>query len=330
VDKNQSLGTLALVSPNYEDVSFCVEVCQSSGLAFQRFDKIEQATESAATGGCSALFADVRDEEAYQRIHKALTKALQSPQCILSPEAIYFLTSLTIEQAPYLINGPSVFNYVMRNYKDPKEAGNLYGRLLKAVLVGDSLNLSDLLGENAKIKMFKPSRSTEKEAAIEEVLTFLKGVNFHPRIASKIAGAADELLMNAIFDAPTNDEGNSLYGEDAHGKDIPLDGKRAVEMQVGFDGKYAAVLVTDQFGSLDPPRLLEKLAKNYTEAEYVPSGGLARAGLGIFTVFHSGGSLFFVVRKSARTDALVFFRNTETFREFREQFRFFTLRSGRK
>jgi len=102
-------------------------------------------------------------------------------------------------------------------------------------------------------------------------------VKFHPRIASKIAGAADELLMNAIFDAPTDAEGKSIFGDDAHSKDIPLDGKHSVEMQVGFDGKYAAVLVSDHFGSLDPPRLLEKLAQNYSEEEYVPSEGwLAR------------------------------------------------------
>jgi hypothetical protein len=329
VDTTNDKGSLALVSPHYDDVAFCVEVCQSSGLTFRRFDKVEEAAAAAAAGECIALFADVRDQDAYQVLHEAITKALESPRCRLG-SSVYFLTSLPIEQAPYLISGPSVYNYVMRNYKDPKEAGQLYGRILKAVLSDSVFSLSDLLGETAKLKVIKPLSSAQKEAAIESVLQFLEEVNFHPRIASKIAGAADELLMNAIFDAPTEHEGKSMDDEDLHIADIPLQGRHSVEMQVGFDGKYAAVLVSDQFGSLEPSRLLEKLAKNYSKAEYVPTEGLTRAGLGIFTVFHSGGSLFFLVRKSARTDALVFFRNTETFREFREQFRFFTLRSGRK
>jgi hypothetical protein len=329
VEKNRTPGALALVSPNYEDVVFCVEACQSSGLTFRRFDKIEQAAHAAASGDCVALFADVRDEEAHKIITKALTKALQSPACALSSESIYFLTGLPIEKAQYLINGPTVFNHVMRNYKDPKEAGQLYGRILKAVLGGAVFSLSELLGEKARTKLIKPLRSTDKPAAIETVLKFLEEVKFHPRIAAKIAGAADELLMNAIFDAPTDEQGRSIYDEEPRTTEIPLQGRQSVEMQVGFDGKYAAVLVSDQFGSLNPKVLREKLAKNFASPEYVPLES-AGAGLGIFTVFHSGGSLFFLVRKGARTDALVFFRNTETFREFREQFRFFTLRSGKK
>jgi hypothetical protein len=321
-------SSLCLVSSNFEDAAFAAEVCNSSGLEFKRFDQVEQAADWAAKGEAAALFVDIRDADAFERVNQAIKKASTSPKYSLNPEAIYLLTALTIEEAPYLISGPSFFNYVLRNYKDPKEAGRLYGRILKAVLAAETLNLSNLLGENAQVESIKPKTSGEKGQSIEHVLKFLGEVKFHPRIATKIAGAADELLMNAIFDAPASAEGGSP--SPGHPSDIALEGRREIDMQVGYDGVYAAVLVSDHFGSLDASHLLEKLTKNYVASEYRPTPGAGRAGLGIFTVFHSGGSLFYLVKKTRRTDALVFFRNTETFREFREQFRFFTLRSGKK
>jgi hypothetical protein len=95
-----------------------------------------------------------------------------------------------------------------------------------------------------------------------------------------------------------------------------------VEIQVGFDGKYAGVTAVDHFGSLDKSKLLSHMSKIYTEEEYKVKTSVAGAGIGLATVFRTGGSFFFCSESRTRTEVTVFFKRTDNFREFRDQFRF--------
>jgi hypothetical protein len=66
------------------------------------------------------------------------------------------------------------------------------------------------------------------------------------------------------------------------------------------------------------------VTKVYTEAEYKIKQSQAGAGLGIATVYRTGGSFMFVSESRERTEVTVFFRKCDSYREFREQFRFFS------
>jgi hypothetical protein len=103
---------------------------------------------------------------------------------------------------------------------------------------------------------------------------------------------------------------------------MKLEGRHEVEMQVGYDGEYVGITATDLFGSIDKIKLLTHISKIYTEEEYRVKTTVAGAGIGLATVFRSGGSFFFVSEAQVRTEVTVFFRRTESFRDFKDQFRF--------
>jgi hypothetical protein len=75
---------------------------------------------------------------------------------------------------------------------------------------------------------------------------------------------------------------------------------------------------------LDKAKLLAHVTKVYTEEEYKIKTSQAGAGIGLATVYKTGGSFFFSSESRERTEVTVFFRKTDSYREFRDQFRFFS------
>jgi hypothetical protein len=75
--------------------------------------------------------------------------------------------------------------------------------------------------------------------------------------------------------------------------------------------------------------MIDRIIRSYTTSAYEVDTSTYNAGLGIFTVLHAGGSIFYLVTPETSTEATVFYRKTPNLREFRDQFRFFSLRSRR-
>jgi hypothetical protein len=141
-------------------------------------------------------------------------------------------------------------------------------------------------------------------------------------MATIMANAVDELLMNAMFDAPVDELGRQILASTSRASVFELKDKSEVELQIGFDGTYVGLTAVDHFGSLDKNKLLSYISKIYTSDEYKVRTAVAGAGIGLASVFRSGGSFFFASESRARTEVTVFFRRAESFREFKDQFKF--------
>jgi hypothetical protein len=175
-----------------------------------------------------------------------------------------------------------------------------------------------------RIQSLKLVSSDQKQSAVDAIKNYIIAAKFQSRIASLVSNAIDEILMNAIFDAPTDPLGKQLYISTPRSTVFKLEGKSEVEMQVGFDGTYVGITAIDRFGSLDKAKLLAHVTKVYTEEEYKIKTSQAGAGIGLATVYKTGGSFFFSSESRERTEVTVFFRKTDSYREFRDQFRFFS------
>jgi hypothetical protein len=213
-------------------------------------------------------------------------------------------------------------HFVNRNFGNPKEAGQFYSRIVQATLAEKSFGMASLLKPGTKIQTVQLVLSSQKSNAVEAIKTYLVAAKFQSRMATVVANAVDELLMNSIFDAPVDEIGKSLYSSTPRSTVLKLEGKGSVEMNVGFDGNYVAISAVDHYGSLDKAKLLSHISKIYDKEEYKIRTSVAGAGIGLATVFRSGGSFFFVSESRVKTEVTVFFRKTDNFREFKDQFRF--------
>ena len=130
-------------------------------------------------------------------------------------------------------------------------------------------------------------------------------------------------MMNAIYDAPEEAPGASAAI--SRSAPIELQGKRAVDFRMGFDGDYASFTVMDRFGTINKGKLLTHLMRMYVNKEYQVNDAVMGAGLGLAATFRTGGSLLFVTEPGVRSEVTVFFKQTSSFKEFRKQFRFVSI-----
>src|SRR6185369_6796516 len=117
-------------------------------------------------------------------------------------------------------------------------------------------DLKHFLGPKAVVQGVTLTRSEQKQEAVEAVRQYLIQAKVPARISNIIANSVDELLMNALFDAPTDEFGKALYTITDRSQSRELKDKELVQMRIGFDGFNVGVSVTDFFGAIDRPRLL--------------------------------------------------------------------------
>jgi hypothetical protein len=314
--------TLLLISARPEDKAFAAEVAVTAGLSLKSVGTPEEGAQILGAEPIQVIIADTSTEQQYQALENAIQESVGLFSDKINANAFHFLSNEDLEKVQYLVQSPLFGHFIIRNYGDIKDAGQHYGRVVKATLNERAFGLGLLMKENARVQTVKLAQSNQKQDAVEAIKNYLIAAKFQSRMATVIANAVDELLMNAIFDAPVDELGKPTHSLTPRATHLPLDGQHAVEMQVGFDGKYVGVTAIDLFGSLDKAKLLSHISKIYTDEEYKVRTAVAGAGIGLATVFRSGGSFFFTSESRTRTEVTVFFKRTDNFREFKDQFRF--------
>jgi len=313
---------LLLISQRAEDKAFAAEVALEAGLDLLLAEDPIKGAELVDSQEPAVVFVDVTTEAQFVAFETALQEKVGLFSDKINLNAIHFLSSSDLTEVPFLIQSPIFGHFVFRNYGDVKVSGPHYGRIVKSSQAERAFDLTVLLKPGAKIQIVKLQSTSQKQEAVEAIKSYLEAAKFQTRMATSIANAVDELLMNAMFDAPIDEMGKTIYSQTPRSTVIALTGKHEVEMKVGFDGDYIAITAVDKFGSLDKVKLMKHIAKIYTDEEYKVKSSVAGAGLGLATVFHSGGSFYFVSESRTRTEVTVFFKRTDSYREFKDQFRF--------
>jgi hypothetical protein len=314
--------SLLLISEKPEDQAFAVEVAKATGLSYQTARDPKHGVEIILQESPVVILVDATTGAQYQAFENAIQESIGLFSDRINANAIHFISSDDLEKAPYLVQSPLFGHFLTRTYGDPAEAGAYYGRIVRQTFKPRAFGLQELLAAGTKIQVVKLQLSTQKLDAVEAVRNFAIAAKFQARMATTIANAVDEILMNAIFDAPIDELGRPLYKVTSRSSQLKLEGRNAVEMHIGFDGKYIGIAAVDNFGSLDKNSLLSHVSKIYTEEEYKVKASVASAGIGLATVYRSGGSLFFTSESRVKTEVTVMFKRTENFREFKDQFRY--------
>ena len=280
------------------------------------------AMEFINDGSASVIFADTSSLEQYNLLESAIQSSVGMFSDKINANSIHFISSHDLEDVRYLIQSPIFGNFILRNYGNIKESGAHYGNIIKASLGDRGFGLKNLISSVAKVQVIKLQVSTQKQQAVEAIRSYLVTAKFNTRMAAMIANAVDELIMNAVYAAPTDELGKPLLTTTSRNSVIKLEGKGVVEAHIAFDGKFVAVSAIDHYGSLDKAKLLTHISKIYTQEAYKVKATSAGAGIGLATIFKTGGSFFFASEQGSRTEVTVFFRKYDSYREFKEQFRF--------
>lgn len=142
------------------------------------------------------------------------------------------------------------------------------------------------------------TRSVQRSHLIDRISEAVRSHGQSARVASMAMLVADELISNAVHNAPVAADGTRPRKDMPRDVDIPLEGRDMVRLRWGCDARYVAIEVTDQFGSLDRDTILASLAKQ----DVRDTGG--GAGMGISLAYRSCDHLVFNLAPGKRTEII--------------------------
>ena len=316
------MSSLVLLSNDPSDTPFAQKVAEVAGLELHTLVDPAAAAKVQAEEEQPVFFINCPDEASYKAFEAAMSEEVGLFSDRIQPNRMHFLSRQDLQEVQYFMQSSMFGNYVSKDYGDIQSSGQRYGYLVKAQQEERCFGLEQLISPEAKIQTIQFKSTSQKQQGVEAVKNYLLSAKFKTRMATVIANAVDELIMNAMFDAAIDEVGRQIYVSTPRDQEIELSGKQAVEMSVGYDKQYVAISAVDLFGSLDKEKLINHISKRYREEEYKVKASVAGAGIGLATVFRSGGSFLFSSEKGERTEVTVFFKRTDNFRAFKEQFRF--------
>jgi hypothetical protein len=317
---------LILISTQKNDQLFSEAVAQELKLNLKVTPLMNQAISFIEKSEADLIFVDTNTDDDYLKFETAIQNQLGLFSDRINPNNIHYFSSQDLENNRMIAQSPLFGNYIFRNYENPKLAGIHYAKFAKTSLMDKSFGIKNFFNESTQIQTIQLKKSSQKQSAVEAIRNYLLKAQFQSRMASTIANAVDELIMNAIFTAPVDELGRRSLNTTPRDTVFELKDKSNVEAQIAFDGKYFAFTAVDHYGSLDREELLNHLSKVYTDNEYKIRTSVAGAGIGLSTVYRSGGSLFFSCEASTRTEVTVIFEKLDNYRNFRDQFRFINTR----
>lgn len=142
------------------------------------------------------------------------------------------------------------------------------------------------------------TRASQRASVVTELADSVRARGQSARVASMAMLVADELISNAVHNAPVDEHGVHYRAEAARDVEIELDRKHQVALRWGCDARYVAIEVTDQFGSLARETILSSLAKQ--DVREVGGG----AGMGIALSYRSCDHLVFNLSPGKRTQII--------------------------
>jgi hypothetical protein len=149
-------------------------------------------------------------------------------------------------------------------------SGDLFG-IEKYVPAGTEVHLTRLRDYQGRSK------------AIDDVLAAAEKLGVRSKVRNQIGQVCEELLMNALYDAPVDENGNILFAEvDLKARLVQLS-PRPVSIRYAATETGFAVSVRDRFGRLDKGtilRYLDKCLHSPTQIDRKIYG----AGLGLYLV----------------------------------------------
>jgi hypothetical protein len=154
----------------------------------------------------------------------------------------------------------------------------------------------------------------ERDAAVTGVQAFVDRLQVPKRITEMLGELAHELLMNAMYDAPVDDDGKPRFADDRRA-DISLVDRDRPVLRVGTDGARVALQVGDRFGRLERDHVIGGLARGLAGGEMDTSRG--GAGLGMMVCHNSSAAMFFDVVRGRSTEVTATFELDLNLREFR-------------
>ncbi len=144
--------------------------------------------------------------------------------------------------------------------------------------------------------------ASRRHARFDRMRQYFESQGLSERLTESLLNVAEELVMNALYNAPL--EAGFFSEAVSRTEDVELPANRACEISYGVEDTTVFVRVRDPFGALKRSRLLDVLARCKPQDVQLDEsrGG---AGLGLYRIFSSASAVSVMVSPGALTEFTV-------------------------
>jgi hypothetical protein len=174
------------------------------------------------------------------------------------------------------------------------------------LLTGDIFGIEKYLPEGTAVQYARIRDFEGRGKAIETVLEFAEKNKMRRQVRSAIGSVCEELLMNALYDAPIDADGKQIFAEvDPHER-VKTRSPRPVSIRYAVTDDLFAVAVRDRFGRLAKNTILSYIDKCITQPNQIDRKTYG-AGLGLYLVANAAASYVVNVAYGIATEVVCTF-----------------------
>lgn len=169
--------------------------------------------------------------------------------------------------------------------------------------------LHPLLAPGQPLQRQRVATYREKDLAVSALSDWAQGVGLPRRLVSAFEQAVDELLLNALFDAPCDEQGQPRYMADSPQQRLLITARPGEEAELRYaaDEHRVVVGVRDSFGRLRRGTVLEYF-RRCAAAQATRQSPLEQktggSGVGLYLVLSAASELLFRLHEGQATEVV--------------------------
>jgi hypothetical protein len=233
-----------------------------------------------------------------------------------STKMVLHSTEPTEDYLPLLATRPWLRNIIAKN-EDPLDPDELIITAEK-LLRGDLFGLQKYLLWGVEPYRVEIRDSRLKQDYIHEVATYAQTLGCNERVVELVETVADELITNAIYNAPRTSEGEPKYQRRSRREPVELADNEVGHLEFACDGDYIAISQIDPFGALTQDTVVSYLNRCLVKGPEQISEASGGAGIGLYRVFQSLSKFIINVDPGKRTEVICLLDLRLTMKRFRQ------------
>jgi hypothetical protein len=182
----------------------------------------------------------------------------------------------------------------------------MLGVTVSKFVSGDLFGIEKYLPPSTEVHLTRLREYKGRTAAIDEVLGYAEKVGVRQKIRSSIGQVCEELLMNALYDAPVDESGNPIFAEVELKARLEKLSPRPVSIRYAATEDGFLVSVRDRFGRLDKATVLRYIEKCLHSPQQIDRK-IYGAGLGIYLIANAATHFVLNVAPGMATEVVCTF-----------------------
>ena len=203
---------------------------------------------------------------------------------------------------------PHLSNIIQRRDHDPAYMSNNIVTTVRKILDGDIFGLEKYLNWGVDVSEFRIESSVSRVNILDRMERALHEKGLRRSVLKNAVAIAEELMMNALWDAPIDSEGNEKYSSLPRNVPLHLPAEEQGTLRYALDGNLLAISVEDPFGSLTRDTILTYLKNCFEDKNFSfnETTGKTGAGLGLYRIVTAADLVIINVNSGNKTELITF------------------------